>query len=426
MVDDDVGRESDDASRERAADTDAVDAVTPSSYLLVVLGAGSYLLLMANWFALAAFLDPIADGLGLSDTQSGALVGAVPLTYVPLSLLSGLVLDRIGARRGIAISVGIFGVAQLLRSATGDFAGMLATTVLFAVGATGITFGLPKLVASIFPSRLLGTMSTVYILGSYAGTAAAYSVGRAILGPALGGWRPTFRALGAAALAFLAVWVPVALWHGRRHGTPYGGDGESAFSLASLRTDVARVFSHRVMRLLVVVGTAYLLLGHSLQGWLPTLAGSRGVSPEVAATVATLFVVGQAVGTVVVPPVSDRLGRRRDGVVACGLAAVAGVVALAFVGDAVGAGAAALVAGSGVGGVSPLVRAIPTEIEDIGPALTATAVSLIFAVGELGGFFGPFLVGGLRDLTGSFLPGLAVLAVGALAMVAAGLRLPEI
>jgi hypothetical protein len=43
-------------------------AVPPSSYLLVVLGAVSYLLLMANWFALAAFLDPIADGLGLSDT----------------------------------------------------------------------------------------------------------------------------------------------------------------------------------------------------------------------------------------------------------------------------------------------------------------------------------------------------------------------
>ncbi|WP_123533967.1 MFS transporter [Halosimplex salinum] len=405
---------------------DAADAVPRSSYLLVVLGAVGYLLLMANWFVLAAFLEPIADGLGLSDTQSGALVGAVPLTYVPISLLSGLALDRIGARRGIALAVLIFGVAQLLRSATVGFAGMLATTVLFAVGATGITFGLPKLVASIFPSRLLGTMSTVYILGSYAGTAAAYSVGRAILGPALGGWRPTFRALGGAALAFLLVWVPVAVWHARRHGTPYGGDEESGFSVASLRADVANVFSHRVMRLLVVIGTVYLLLGHSLQGWLPTLAGSRGVSPEAAATVATLFVVGQAVGTIVVPPASDRLNRRREAVVVCGLAAVVGVVALVFVGSAVTAAAAALVVGSGVGGVSPLVRAIPTEIEEIGPALTATAVSLVFAVGELGGFFGPFLVGGLRDLTGSFVPGLALLAVGALAMVVAGLRLPEI
>jgi len=38
---------------------------------------------------------------------------------------------------------------------------MLATTVLLAVGATAITFGLPKLVAGVFPARLLGTMSTV-------------------------------------------------------------------------------------------------------------------------------------------------------------------------------------------------------------------------------------------------------------------------
>lgn len=305
------------------------DAVAPSSYLLVVLGAVSYLLLTVNWFSLAAFLGPIAADLGLSDTQSGALVGAVPLTYVPLSLLSGLALDRIGARQGVALAVGIFGVAQLLRSATTGFPGILATTVLFAVGATGITFGLPKLVASVFPSRLLGTMSTVYILGSYAGTAAAYSVGRAILGPALGGWRPAFGVLGGAALAFLLVWVPVATYHARRHGTPYGDGGDGTFSLGSLRADVRQVFSHRVIRLLVVVGTVYLLLNHSLQGWLPTLVGARGATPERAAAVATLFVAGQATGTLVVPPLSDRLGRRRGAVVACGIAAVVGLGALA-------------------------------------------------------------------------------------------------
>lgn len=410
------------------------DAVAPSSYGLAVLGACSYLLLMVNWFVLAAFLEPIGDDLGLSGTQAGVLVGAVPLTYVPLSLLTGLVLDRIGARRGIALSVLVFGSAQLLRSVTVGFPDLLAATVLFAVGATGITFGLPKLVAGAFPSRLLGTMSTVYILGSYAGTASAYSVGRALVGPAVGGWRPTFRLFGVAALAFLAVWVPAAWWHARRHGTPYGDDGGSGdehdeqegFSIASLRADVTRVFTHRVMRLLVVVGTVYLLLAHSLQGWIPALLESRGVAAATAASVATLFVVGQAVGTVTVPPVSDRIGRRRPAVVACGVGAVVGVAGLAVAGSAVAAAVAVLAVGWGVGGVSPLVRAIPTEIEGIGPALTATAVSLVFAVGELGGFFGPFLVGGLRDLTGSFLPGLGVLVVGAVVLAGAGLRLPEL
>jgi cyanate permease len=409
------------------------DAVAPGSYGLAVLGAVSYLLLMANWFVLPAFLEPISDELGLTSTQAGVLVGAVPLTYVPLSLVTGLVLDRIGARRGIALAVLVYGSAQLLRSVAGGYPALLAATVLFAVGATGITFGLPKLVAGQFPPGLLGTMSTVYILGSYAGTASAYSVGRALVGPELGGWRPTFRLFGVAALAFLAVWVPVAWWHARRHGTPYGDDGgsvdesdEGAFSFASLRADLSRVFTHRVMQLLVVVGTVYLLLAHSLQGWIPTLLESRGVAAGTAASVATLFVVGQAVGTVTVPPVSDRLGRRRPAVVACGIGGVVGVVGLAVAGSVVAAGAAVLVVGWGVGGVSPLVRAIPTEVEEIGPALTATAVSLVFAVGELGGFFGPFLVGSLRDLTGSFLPGLGVLVVGAVVLVGAGLRLPEV
>jgi cyanate permease len=403
------------------------DAAVPlSSYLLVVLGGVSYLALMINWFALPAFLGPISDQLGLSGTQAGALVGAVPLTYVPLSLLTGLALDRIGARRGIAAAVAVFGVANVARSFAVGFPDMLAATVLLAVGATGITFGLPKLVSSIFPSRLLGTMSTVYILGSYAGIAAAYSVGRGILGPLLGGWRPTFRVLGIAALVFLLVWLPVAWWHARRHGTPYGGDGGSSFSLGSLRADVARVFSHRAMQLLVVVGTAYLLLQHGLQGWLPTLLTSRGVAAGTAATVASLFVVGQALGTVVVPPASDRLGRRRAAVVVCGVAAVVGVAALAVAGSAVAAAGAVLVVGAGIGGVSPLLRAIPTEIEDVGPELTATAVSLIFAFGELGGFAGPFVVGALRDATGSFVPGIAALVVGAVAIVAAGAWLPEV
>jgi cyanate permease len=85
-----------------------------------------------------------------------------------------------------------------------------------------------------------------------------------------------------------------------------------------------------------------------------------------------------------------------------------------------------LVVGAGIGGVSPLLRAIPTEIEDVGPELTATAVSLIFAFGELGGFAGPFVVGALRDATGSFVPGIAALVVGAVAIVAAGAWLPEV
>jgi cyanate permease len=73
-----------------------------------------------------------------------------------------------------------------------------------------------------------------------------------------------------------------------------------------------------------------------------------------------------------------------------------------------------------------MVRAIPPSLEDIGTRLTGTAVGLVFAVGEIGGFAGPFLIGLLRDATGSFLPGLAVLAAGGIAAVFAGYRLNSV
>lgn len=67
---------------------------------------------------------------------------------------------------------------------------------------------------------------------------------------------------------------------------------------------------------------------------------------------------------------------------------------------------------------------MPPELDGVGPALTGTAVGLVFAVGEVGGFAGPFLVGVLYDLTGSYVPGLAVVCVACGAAIAAGRRLP--
>jgi nitrate/nitrite transporter NarK len=78
-----------------------------------------------------------------------------------------------------------------------------------------------------------------------------------------------------------------------------------------------------------------------------------------------------------------------------------------------------------IGGLAPLVRAIPIEMDGIGPQLTAVATGLIFTVGEVGGFAGPFLIGLLRDLTGSFTPALVVLVGASLLAALAGWLMDE-
>lgn len=390
-------------------------------HLALALGAASYACLLFVWFLLPAFLSPVIAELSLSNWQAGVLVGAVPLTYIPLSLVSGLAIDRVGPRWGIGLGLVIFGAAGAARAFATGFPSLLALTLLVGVGATGITFGLPKLVAALYPQERIGSASTVYVLGSYVGSAGAFAIGRPVLGPALGGWRPAFLYSGLAVLAFAVVWVL-----GTTRIEPEGDDGKG-FSLGSLREDARRVLSSRAMVLLVVAGTGYLLVNHGLQGWLVTVFEERGVRPALAGLTTTVLVAGQAVGALSIPPLSDRLDARRQAVVCSGLLVTAGTTVLMLAESALAVAAVGIIAvGIGLGGVGPLLRAIPVELEGIGPGLTATAVGFVFAVGEVGGFVGPFLIGSLRDLTGSFVPGLATIALAGLVIAAAGWKMTDV
>jgi len=390
------------------------------AYALLLVATLSYACLMFVWFSLPAYLSEIIAEVGLTGTQAGVLVGAVPLTYIPIALLSGAVVDRVGPGRSLAAGALVYGAAQIGRSAAPGFPSLLAFTLLLGVGATAITFGLPKLVSVLFPPEQTGLPSSVYLLGASAGSATVFGLGRPTLGPMLGGWRPLFFWSGLVAVGYAAVWFAVA----RRAGVDRGpADRASSFSVDSIGRDLRAVLSHRDLRLLVVVGAMYLLVNHGVQGWLPTVLESRGLAPDRAGRTTSLFVAAFAVGTLAVPLVADRYAARRLALLTSG-----GVVSLGVGGVVVGgagpfAFAGVVATGVGVGAISPLVRAMPPELEGIGPRLTGTAVGFIFAVGEIGGFLGPVIVGTLREVTGSFVPGLLALAAAGLVVVLAGARL---
>lgn len=399
------------------------------SLLLLLLGSVGYAAFLFVWFSVPAWLTPISSQFGLSDTAAGVLVGAVPLTYVPFALASGLVIDRIGSR--YAIGIGLFGVglAHLGRGLAQSFPALLGLTLVLGVAGTGITFGLPKLVSERFPAEWSGTMSGVYLMGLYAGTAIAFGPGRGYIGPALGGWRPLFVWSGGLTAVGALLWIVLAGWLGRREPKweqPAGGsDVGRSFTAASIVRDVRRVLTHRELLLLVVIGTMYLFTTHGLQGWLTAILARRGFDPTVAASVTSWLIIAQVAGTAVIPPLSDLLRNRRGMIAASGLLMFVGTAGLVLPTNSgpVALLAAISAAGLGIGGLATFVRSLSLEMEGLGADLAGTAVGLIFAVGEVGGFAGPFVIGTLEDLTGSFAPGLAVTALAGLVTVAAAIPL---
>lgn len=400
--------------------------ISTESYYLLLLATIAYFFFTFSWFSLPAYLRPIMLDLGLTSTEAGVVTGAVQLSYIPLSLLSGLVIDRLGSRNALAVGIFVIGTAHVFRSLSDGFVTILLPTLLLGIGGTAVTFGLPKLVSELFPADRSGMMSSMYLIGATLGSATAFGLARSVLGPLVGGWRPFFLGTGLFVIGFALVWT-VSSWYlwGRVDRFPEQSHDQS-FSVASIRNDIVSVFTHRGLLLLVVIGTMRLFITHGLSAWLPTILEARGLAVGLAGTITSLFIIIRIFGVVTIPAVSDRLSTRRMPIIACGVAGAVGMTGL-LVGSGIPIllGSLVLVGVFMIGGLSPLIRAVPIEMDGIGPRLTAAATGLIFTVGEIGGFMGPFLIGVLRDLTGSFIPGIGLLAASSLVTILAGYVMNE-
>ena len=59
----------------------------------------------------------------------------------------------------------------------------------------------------------------------------------------------------------------------------------------------------------------------------------------------------------------------------------------------------------------PLLIVTLMDLPEVGTARMGVVGGLYFAIGEIGGFGGPFIMGLLKDITGSFLSGILFLAI---------------
>jgi cyanate permease len=133
--------------------------------------------------------------------------------------------------------------------------------------------------------------------------------------------------------------------------------------------------------------------------------------------------VGFLISAIAVGAFSDKLGLRKPFILLMGV--VSGPV-LYLAGTMAGPAAyvTAFLVGLCTVGVLTLVLAVPVEMPRLSPFLSS-ALGVVSSVGNMGSFLLPILVGQLRDVSGTFLLSMVVLAVVGEGMFALGLMLPE-
>jgi ACS family tartrate transporter-like MFS transporter len=153
--------------------------------------------------------------------------------------------------------------------------------------------------------------------------------------------------------------------------------------------------------------------------FLPTIIKGFGVTDTQTGLLAALPFVFGAVGMVLLGRHSDRTMERKGHVAAALLMATVGIGLAGLVSNPVIVMALLCFAQIGVSAVPPMFWPLPTSF--LTGASAAAGIAAINSLGNLSGFAGPYAMGYLKDLTGSFTAGLLLLAgcalVGAIVVV---------
>ena len=364
--------------------------------------------------------------LGLSAYVFGWGAGIFFLGYFLFEVPSNIILEKTGARIWIARIMVTWGLASAAMAFATGPASFLTLRFLLGVAEAGFFPGMILYFTYWFPKAYRARVISALFIAVPGSNALASVISGAILEMdgllGLAGWQWMFivEAIPAVLLAFAVLalmtdrpalatwlepdekeWLETRLQEERRRI-------ESAGHLSLLRglTD-RRVLALSAIYFTIVTAT------YGITFFLPQIVKGIGLSNMMTGLVTAIPYTIGTIGMLLWGASSDRREERRwHFCVACVLAAVglfgAGVFGSSFLGIAVMS-----VATIGLYGSKPAFWPMPSAF------LTGTAaaggIALVNSIGNLGGYVGPFIVGWIKDSTGSFESGLYFLAACALA-----------
>ena len=356
-----------------------------------------------SWMCMPVLFTEISQKTGWSLAKLFASWGMIPLAIVFLNIPAGIIGDKFGTRWVAGIGIIIMGVVGALRGLSDTYAAFMIWMFLFGCTFPMAGVLLPKLLGMYFPSKELG-MANGILLGAYgAGAAFSLTFSGTLISGALGGWQNVLFLYGALSLVIGILWL--ATVKDKPVGTsPAGGSGKGVVEILFGLVKNPQV--------LVLCAIYFLFTG----GWLgvsgayPALAiEGRQFSPQSAHFVVSLCLLAYVAGCFFIPILSDKLGLRRPvyciGLLISGLCmfftCIAAPPMVWFW---------AVIWGVSAGAI-PLLFAMPMEMKEVGPAVGGSAIGLIMAVGNLGGFLFPVIIAGLSARMG---PSAALLWIGLL------------
>lgn len=353
------------------------------------------------WISFAPIESSVESvlGVGAGKVRMLSLVG--PVMFIALGTYAGKLTDRRGFRFTVLLGASTLAAGSLLRAVVPalGLAGetqywlFLALQGAIGAGAVFVLTNLSEVPGTWFRQEDRATAIGLGTMFFYLGTAiglplvtgvAAIPEGTLDIDVMSAGLH---RVLWVSAAVMGAVTMLFAVLARPEPPTPAGPRPEEV--RLGMPQALRRFFGSPTFRSLSLIS----LIGYGtyigLTVTMEKIMAFHGFSTAFASYVAAGLTIGGIIGSVVIPGLSDRYGRRKPFLVTAAAAMVPAALVMAFVGSrAIGMGAVILL-GVFMLPALPITFAIVGEMEEIGTAFSGAAVGTLMAVGNAGSLVVP-------------------------------------
>jgi ACS family tartrate transporter-like MFS transporter len=354
--------------------------------------------------------------LGFSPQAYGFGAGIFFWGYFLFEVPSNLMLQKAGARLWMCRICVTWGLLSMVTAFVRDPVSFSILRFLLGAAEAGLYPGMMLYMTYWFPSSTRARFIALFL----AGVPLSNVIGAPISGWLLGvsghglhGWQWMLMLEGIPSLVcgIAALWL---LPDGPQKATWLSAEEKSliAARLAAEPPGALHGFwemvADRRIWLLMIPDFSIVIALYGLNLWQPQMIKAMGYSNvEVGWLVALPYLLAMG-AMVAVGVVSDRSGRRASPVALAAFAGAAGMLGAVWSGDNFVVLASICVAACGIYAALAVFWTLPTAL--LRGAAAAGGLALINSFSNLGGFFGPYLMGWAKQTTGDFTLGMSVLA----------------
>jgi ACS family tartrate transporter-like MFS transporter len=371
--------------------------------------------------------------LGLTATQYGRGAGIFFLAYCLFELPSNLALYRFGARLWIARIMITWGLLSVAMAFIGGVWSFYIMRFLLGAAEAGFFPGIAFYLSAWFPAQWRARILAGFLVGIPFSTVIGAPISGLLLELnglwGLHGWQWLFILEGLPAVIFGVVVARVLA------DRPEDASWLSPEERTALTTLLAAESRERVRsstwaaikdaRVLIcgAIQFGFTLGSYGILFWLPQIIKSGGVSNLMVSLLTAIPYLFATAAMIWWALLVDKSGKKINNLtLACGLGAaglvisvLSGSLAVGLVGMTIGL--------IGITSARAIFWSIPTRfMTGLG---AASGLAFINTIGVMGGYFGPELMGTLKDTTGGYIAGLLAMAaiLGMSTLLSASLKL---